>query len=72
MAIITLKVNERTKGGRAFMELVKTLPFITVEDTTPPTQEPRSYNPEFVAKVRRAEKQKGVKVENVEEWLKSL
>lgn len=55
MTTITIKINERTKVGKAFMALIEAFSKekkgieIISEEKSP-------YNPEFVAKIRRAEK----------------
>jgi len=70
MTTLTLKINERSKAGKAFLEFAKNF----FQDNTSVTvvEEESPYNPEFVAKIRRAEQQKGVEVKNIEEWIASL
>ncbi|MBX3163052.1 MAG: hypothetical protein KF900_01110 [Bacteroidetes bacterium] len=65
MTTITLKINERTKAGKAFLEFSKSFlqesKAVTVVEESP-------YKPEFVAKIRRAEKQKGIVVNPKDVW----
>lgn len=56
MTTITIKINERSKKGKAFLEFAKTfigndkdISFVESEDEKSP------YNPEFVAKIKKAE-----------------
>ncbi|MEQ8241624.1 MAG: hypothetical protein RIA69_20595 [Cyclobacteriaceae bacterium] len=65
MAIITIKVNERTKAGKAFMQLIESVDFVEKVQNSP-------YDPRFVAKIRKAEKQKGEKVDDVKAWTESI
>ncbi|OAB26278.1 hypothetical protein SAMN05444395_11334 [Flavobacterium fryxellicola] len=65
MTTITLKINERTKAGKAFLEmtnvLVKDSKGIEIIATGPnKTTEKKSeiYNPEFVAMIKKAQKSK--------------
>ncbi|MDD5149771.1 MAG: hypothetical protein PHC28_04735 [Flavobacterium sp.] len=57
----TIKINERTKTGKAFMAMVETF-FKNVEgieivetDSKKIKKEENFYSPEFVAKIRKAE-----------------
>ncbi len=55
---VTIKIDMRTKPAKAFFKYLKTLPFVEVKEkglAKPKTKSP--YNPEFVKKIRRAEKQ---------------
>jgi len=59
---ITIKIDRRSKQAKAFLTYLKTLPFIDIKDRDEkgmgkPTEEKSPYNPEFVKKIRRAEKQ---------------
>jgi DNA-directed RNA polymerase beta' subunit len=63
MTTITIKINERTKAGKAFMAMSESF-FKGVEgieivelDTTKLTKKEEKYNPEFVAKVKKAEEE---------------
>jgi hypothetical protein len=69
MATITLKINERTKAGKAFMALVdlfssenKGIEIIEKSEDSP-------YNPEFVEKVLNSHKNdKRVTIESGKLW----
>jgi len=50
-----IKIDTRSKMAQQFLEYVRTLPFAKVEQQT----EKSPYNPEFVKKIKKAEKQKG-------------
>lgn len=32
MAIITIKIDERIKAGRVFLDFIKTLPFVSIQE----------------------------------------
>jgi hypothetical protein len=51
---ITLKVDTRSKAALGFIEFVKTLPFVKVEEEL----EKSPYDPEFVKKVLKSRKSK--------------
>ena len=62
MTIITIKINERTKAGKAFMAMsesffkgVKGIEIIET-DSKKTQKEESLYSPEFIAKIKRAEK----------------
>jgi hypothetical protein len=66
MQTITIKINERSKAGIAFqkmLEILETQPGVEIvnEDRSP-------YNPEFVKKIKAAEKQKGIIVNTNDIW----
>ena len=65
MTTITLKINERTKAGKAFLEmtnvLVKDSKGIEIIATGPSKASEKSlefYKPEFVAMIKKAQKSK--------------
>ena len=65
MATITLKINERTKAGklvRDLLELMSNQPGVEI------TEEKSPYDPAFVKKIRRAEKQKGIFIDTNDVW----
>jgi hypothetical protein len=59
MTTLTLKINERTKAGKAFLamtsSLVKESKSIEIV-TSSSSKEESPYNPEFVAMIKKAEK----------------
>lgn len=59
MTTITLKINEKTNFGKTFLAFIKSLSIkeSSVEVLkTPVAKEKSPYNPEFVKKIKRAEK----------------
>lgn len=54
MTTITLKINERTNFGKTFLAFLKTL---SATEKSIALEEKSPYNPEFVKKIKRAEKQ---------------
>lgn len=66
METITIKLDLRTKAGKAFKAMLESVyskqPGIEiVVDESP-------YNPEFVKKIKRAEKQKGIVINPKDVW----
>ena len=59
MATITLKINERTKAGKAIKALIDVLAnqngFEIIETSGVATKEKSPYNPDFVAKIKQRE-----------------
>lgn len=66
METITLKINTKTKKGIAFMEFLKQ--FLKDDKTVEIVEEKSPYDPEFVKKIRRAEKQKGIVINTEDVW----
>ncbi len=66
MTRITLKINERTKVGKSFMAFIEA--FSEKEKGIEIVSESSPYNPDFVAKIRKAEKQKSIKVNPKDVW----
>lgn len=69
MATFTLKLDTRSKAARVFLDFVKTLSFVQIEEQ----KEKSEYNPEFVEKVQKARAEKGGKTvtsENLWELIK--
>jgi hypothetical protein len=56
MAIVTIKINERTKAGKAFYQMLKL--FQSKKDGIEIVEEQSPYNPEFVKMVKDAAKSK--------------
>ena len=72
MTTITLKINENTKKGKAFLEMArvffensKEIVLIEEDDKSP-------YNQEFVKKIKKASKEKGKIMESAEELWESI
>lgn len=71
MATITLKINERTKAGKALKDLIDALagkPQTGVEIV----EEKSPYNPEFVKKIQKARNEKGGKIVTSENLWQSI
>lgn len=65
MTTITLKINERTKAGKAFLEMTnvlvkesKGIEIISTGSNKTVEKESETYNPEFVAMIKKAQKSK--------------
>ena len=65
MTTITLKINERTKAGKAFLEMTnvlvkdsKGIEIIAIEPNKTTEKTLEIYNPEFVAMIKKAQKSK--------------
>lgn len=72
MTTITLKINENTKKGKAFLEMArvffensKEIVLIEEDDKSP-------FNQEFVKKIKKASKEKGRVMESAEELWESI
>jgi len=66
MQTITIKINERSKAGIAFkkmLEILETQPGVQIVE-----EERSPYNPEFVKKIKDAEKQKGIVIDTNDIW----
>ncbi|MFT4093459.1 MAG: hypothetical protein QM640_07450 [Niabella sp.] len=66
MTMVTLKINERSKVGKSFMAFIEAFSEKEKEIEIVPAKS--LYNPEFVAKIRCAEKQKSIKVNPDDIW----
>lgn len=62
MTTITIKINERTKAGKAFMAMsesfFKGVKGIEIIETNSDKVEESPYDPEFVAMIKKAQKSK--------------
>ena len=62
MTTITIKINERTKAGKAFMAMsesfFKGVKGIEIIETNSDKDEESPYDPEFVAMIKKAQKSK--------------
>ena len=72
MTTITLKINEKSKKGKGFLEMArvfsensKEIVFIEEKDKSP-------YEPEFVKKIKKASTEKGRLVESAEDLWESI
>lgn len=58
MTTLTIKINENSKKGKAFLEMTRTF-FNDSKDIIIEEKEVSPYNPEFVKKIKKASKEKG-------------
>lgn len=59
MATYTIKIDEHHQSAEAFMAMIKALPFIEFMESKPEpskSQKEIYYNPDFVRKIKKAEK----------------
>lgn len=75
MAIYTIKIDQRNKAAKAFIEMIKNLPFIEIVEGKTKLSAPEkdaSYNPAFVRKIKKAQKEieegKGVEIDPDDIW----
>jgi DICT domain-containing protein len=69
MTTFTLKLDTSSKAAKMFLEFMKTLSFVQLEEQN----EKEKYDPEFVKKIQKARKEKGgktVTAENLWELIK--
>jgi hypothetical protein len=66
MATLTLKINERTKAGQIFLAFVNQ--FVLTHKSVEVIEEKSPYNPEFVKKIKKAQKQKGTVIDTSDVW----
>jgi hypothetical protein len=59
-----IKIDTRSKMAQRFLEYVKTLPFVQIEQQP----EKSSYDPDFVKKIKRAQKQDGTIIDTKDIW----
>ena len=60
---LTVKIDTRSKAAKLLVEYLRTLSFVKIEE---------KYDPEFVVKIKRAEKEDGEVMESAEDLWKSL
>jgi predicted RND superfamily exporter protein len=53
MTTITLKINENTKKGKAFLEMARVFSENSTEIVLIETEDKSPYNPKFVAKINK-------------------
>jgi hypothetical protein len=59
---ITIKIDERKKAGKTFLELIKI--FRSQENAIEVLEDESPYNPEFVKKIKLAQAEKGDRIVN--------
>ncbi|TDD76373.1 DUF2683 family protein [Flavobacterium caseinilyticum] len=72
MTTITLKINENTKKGKAFLEMARVFFENSKEIVLIEEDDKSSYNQEFVKKIKKASKEKGRVMESAEELWESI
>ena len=60
MTRLTVTVNTNTTKGKRFIEFIKTLDYIKVEESP--------YNPEFVKKIKESRASKGKAIKTKDLW----
>ncbi len=55
MTTVTLEINEKKEAGKTFLELIEF--FLSKKDAVKVVEDESPYNPEFVKKIREAEKE---------------
>jgi len=65
METITLKINTNSKAGKALKTMLE---FFSKQPGVEIVEEKSPYDPEFVKKIRRAEKQKGIVINTEDVW----
>lgn len=63
MTTLTLKINENSEKGKALLAFLKAFSKDNHQKDVELVEEPKSpYNPEFVAKIKQAEKEDGIEL----------
>jgi hypothetical protein len=60
MTAITITVNEKSAKGKKFVEFIKTLDYIKVNESP--------YNPDFVKKIQKSRASKGKVIKTEDLW----
>ena len=72
MTTITLKINEKSKKGKAFLFLVRVFSENSKEIVLIEEEDKSPYDPEFVKKIKKASTEKGRLVESAEDLWESI
>jgi len=72
MTTITLKINENTKKGKAFLEMARVFFENSKEIVLTEEDDKSPCNQEFVKKIKKASKEKGRIMESAEELWESI
>lgn len=72
MTTITLKINENTKKGKAFLEMARVFFENSTEIILIEEEESSLYNPDFVAKIKKASTEEGREMINAENLWESI
>jgi hypothetical protein len=72
MTTITLKINENSKKGKAFLEMVRVFSENSKEIVLIEETDKSPYDPEFVKKIKKASTEKGRLMESAEDLWESI
>lgn len=72
MTTITLKINENTKKGKAFLEMARVFFENSTEIILIEEEDNSLYNPDFVAKIKKASAEKGREMINAKNLWESI
>ena len=72
MTTITLKINEKSKKGKAFLEMARVFSENSKEIVLIEEKDKSPYDPEFVKKRKKASTEKGRLVESAEDLWESI
>ena len=72
MTTITLKINEKSKKGKAFLEMARVFSEKSKEIVLIEEKDKSPYDPEFVKKIKKASTEKGRLVESAEDLWESI
>ena len=72
MTTITLKINEKKKKGKAFLEMARVFSENSKEIVLIEEKDKSPYDPEFVKKIKKASTEKGRLVESAEDLWESI
>ena len=72
MTTITLKINEKKKKGKAFLEMARVFSENSKQIVLIEEKDKSPYDPEFVKKIKKASTEKGRLVESAEDLWESI
>ena len=72
MTTITIKINEKSKKGKAFLEMARVFSENSKEIVLIEEEDKSPYDPEFVKKIKKASTEKGRLVESAEDLWESI
>ncbi|MGL2992570.1 DUF2683 family protein [Flavobacterium sp. TSSA_36] len=72
MTTITLKINEKSKKGKAFLEMARVFSENSKEIVLIEEDVKSPYDPEFVKKIKKASTEKGRLMESAEDLWESI
>ena len=72
MTTITLKINEKSRKGKAFLEMARVFSENSKEIVLIEEDDKSPYDPEFVKKIKKASTEKGRLMESAEDLWESI